>query len=108
MQGAAEDALKRLNPYKLRGVEAFNRSVRVVMRDGAEFFYPDAAALVWNNPADNGKRWLLIWSEHYGSHAFGLEDVRVHAIYARDVFAHLDESEITVTPALPDVPPEST
>ena len=98
-QASAMDALDRLHPYRARGVEAFDRAVHLVMRDGAVFFFPSATALVWNNPDDDGKRWLLVWTEYYGSVAHALAEVRSHGVYARADLAELDESvtEATVT-----------
>lgn len=91
-QASAMDALDRFHPYRTRGDEAFDRAVHLVMRDGAVFFFPSATALVWSNPADDEKRWLLVWTEQYGSHAHALAEVRFHGIYARGEFAHLEES----------------
>lgn len=92
MRAAAEDALCRLNPYVQRGVEAFDRLVRVVVRDGTSFLFYDAAALLWNNPIDRNRRWLLVWTEHYGYHAFALEDLKYHGIFIQTEFDQLDES----------------
>ena len=88
---AAEDALSRLNPYPQRGVEVFDRAVRIIARDGGEFFFPDATAIFWSNPADRDRRWLLVWTEHYGYHAFALEDLKYHGIFVRTEFDQLDQ-----------------
>lgn len=90
---AAEDALRRLNPYTQRGVEAFDRVVRVVTRDGTEFFFHDATGVLWNNPVDRNRRWLLAWTEHYGYHAFSLEDLKYYGIFVQTEFEKLDESD---------------
>ena len=93
-RAAAEDALRRLNPYIHRGLEAFDHTVRIATRDGAEFSFPDASALLWNNPVDRNRnrRWLLVWTEHYGYHAFALEDLKYHGIFLQTEFDRLDES----------------
>lgn len=90
IRAAAEDALGRLNPYTQRGVEAFDRLVRIIARDGAEFLFPDATALFWNNPADRSRRWLLVWTEHYGYHAFALEDLKYYAVFLQTEFELAD------------------